>query len=341
MLVLSGSHIGMMEDSVLAQRSPLYGRATGVLNLRPLPFKDVRASFPRYDVESCIALYSVVGGVPYYLELLDPNLSVVENIIQRVMASPALVQDEPRLLLHDHFVQPRLYAAIIAQVAHGINSPKEIAERLDVETATVGAYLNTLVRLGLLQREVPVTERQPEQSRRGRYQVADSFLRFYYRFLEPQLPFLVRGAYRAVWNTIERHWRAFIGTHTFEELCREWVYVAAEIGRLPFLPQAVGAHWSKTEQIDVVAINWDEAAVLFGECKWKRESALELGEVEKLVAHAGQIGLTTRSGHPLTPHYIFFSRSGFTEPAQRRARDLGAILVDLDDLDAVLAQAIR
>ncbi|HMN31336.1 MAG TPA: ATP-binding protein, partial [Caldilineaceae bacterium] len=177
MLVLSGSHIGMVEESLLAHRSPLFGRATGVLNLRQLPFKDVRAGFPRYDIEACIALYSVVGGVPYYLEQLDPSLSVVENIMQRVMASPALVQDEPRLLLHDHFAQPRLYAAIIALVARGIHSPKEIADTLDVEAATVGGYLNTLVRLGLVQREVPATERRPEQSRRSRYQVTDPFLR--------------------------------------------------------------------------------------------------------------------------------------------------------------------
>lgn len=341
MVVLSGSHIGMMEDSVLAHRSPLYGRATGVLNLRQLPFKDVRASFPNYSIESCVALYSVVGGVPYYLEQLDPKLSVVDNIVQRIMTSPALIQDEPRLLLHDHFAQPRLYTAIISQVAQNVHSPKELAEALAMEPATVSSYLNILVRLGLLEREVPATERHPEQSRRSRYRVTDPFLRFYYRFLAPQLPFLVRGTYKAVWNTIERHWRAFVGTHTFEELCREWVYVAAEIGQLPFLPQIVGSHWSKSEQIDVVALNWDEASVLWGECKWKRESALELSEVEKLVERAQQVALETRSGNPFTAYYVFFSRSGFTEPARARATELGAILVDLTALDAVLAQAIR
>jgi hypothetical protein len=39
MLALSGSHIGMMEEGVLAPRSPLYGRATGLLKMTPLPFK--------------------------------------------------------------------------------------------------------------------------------------------------------------------------------------------------------------------------------------------------------------------------------------------------------------
>lgn len=341
MLVLSGSHIGMMEEGVLAQRSPLYGRATGLLKLEQLPFRDVRASFPGYDVESCIALYSVLGGVPYYLERIDPSLSVVDNIVERVMGWSALVQDEPRLLLHDHFQQPRHFASIIAQVANGITVPKEIAENLELKEGTIRNYLHTLTNLGLLRREVPATERHPERSRTSRYIVADPYLRFYHRFLAPQLTFIARGAYQAVWKTIERHWRAFVGTYTYEELCREWVYVAAEMRRLPFLPQQVGSHWSTTEQIDVVAVNWDEAEVLYGECKWKRASRLNEREVKKLIERAGQIELTTRSGNPFHKQYVFFAREGFTPPARALAAEVGALLVDLPFLDEVLAQAVR
>ena len=341
MLVLSGSHIGMMEEGVLAARSPLYGRATGLLKMTPLPFKDVRALFPGYDIAACIALYSVLGGVPYYLERIDPDLSVVDNIIEKVMGWSALVQDEPRVLLHDYFTQPGNYLSIIGQVAQSVHSQKEMAQNLDLEPGTVGHYLHTLVNLGLIRREVPATERQPERSRKSRYEVADPYLRFYYRFLEPQLAHIARGAYKAVWQTIERHWRAFVGTHTYEELCREWVYAAAETGRLPFLPQRVGSHWSASEQIDVVAVNWDEAIVLYGECKWKRNSSLNEREVRKLFQQAEQIQLTTRSGNPLARQYVFFSRAGFTEPAQALARTEGAILVDLAYLDEVLAETIR
>ncbi|MEW5985109.1 MAG: ATP-binding protein [Chloroflexota bacterium] len=341
LLILSGSHIGMMEESVLAHHSPLYGRATGLLKLTPLLFRDVRAAFPRYSIESCIALYSVLGGVPYYLERMDPQLSVVDNIVQRVIGEPSLVQDEPNILLHDHFTQPRMYAAVIAQVAQGVHSPKEIATTLGLEPATVSNYLNLLVRLGYLQRAAPATERHPENSRKNRYLVVDPYLRFYHRFLAPHLHLIVRGAYKAVWQTIERHWRAYVGTYTFEELCREWVYVAAEAGQLPFLPQQVGSHWSATEQIDVVAVNWDEASVLFGECKWKRESLLDEGEVEKLFQQSEKVELTTLSGNPFKRYYAFFSRSGFTDAARARARERNAILVDLAALDKILSQAIR
>ena len=103
----------------------------------------------------------------------------------------------------------------------------------------------------------------------------------------------------------------------------------------------MGSHWSATGQIDVVAVNWDEAAVLYGECKWKRNSSLNEREVRKLFRQAEQIQLTTRSGNPLVRQYVFFSRAGFTEPAQALARSEGATLVNLAYLDEVLAEAIR
>jgi uncharacterized protein YjbI with pentapeptide repeats len=95
----------------------------------------------------------------------------------------------------------------------------------------------------------------------------------------------------------------------------------------------VGSHWSATGQIDVVAVNWDEAAVLYGECKWKRNSSLNEREAKKLFRQAEQIQLTTRSGNPLTRQYVFFSRAGFTEPARTLARTENAILADLAYLD--------
>jgi hypothetical protein len=83
--------------------------------------------------------------------------------------------------------------------------------------------------------------------------------------------------------------------------------------------------------------SWNSSGVLYGECKWRRESALNEGEVKKLFRRE----LATRSGRPLQPHYLFFSRAGFTGPAQDLAASRQSILVDLNSLDEVLAQAIR
>ena len=186
-----------------------------------------------------------------------------------------------------------------------------MGQKINLEPTTVSNYLGTLVRIGLLARRVPATVRYPERSRKSRYVVTDPFLRFYHRFLAPQLSFIMRGATQSVWSSIERHWRAFVGTHTFEELCQEWVYAAAEQGELDFLPQRVGSHWSSHEQIDVVAIHWDEAIVLYGECKWKQNRPLGEADVRKLIARAGQVDLKSQRGNPFTTRYAFFCSGRF------------------------------
>ncbi|ETX08115.1 MAG: hypothetical protein ETSY2_07285 [Candidatus Entotheonella gemina] len=120
------------------------------------------------------------------------------------------------------------------------------------------------------------------------------------------------------------------------------VYGRRRIGKTRLLtPQRVGAHWSSSEQIDVVAINWDKGQVLYGECKWQRGRALSLSDVEKLIERAGQIDLKSHWGRSLQRHFILFSRSGFTASAQNLAQETGAALVGLSELDAILAHAIR
>lgn len=63
------------------------------------------------------------------------------------------------------------------------------------------------------------------------------------------------------------HLTDFVGTHTFEELCQEWVAGQAEEGRLPFLPERIGSYWSRQAQVEVLAIGWRTKDILLGECQ--------------------------------------------------------------------------
>jgi len=110
--------------------------------------------------------------------------------------------------------------------------------------------------------------RRPEQSSQGGYVIIDSYMRFYFRFLAPHLGEIEQGRVRQVTSLLYDHLLDFIGTHTFEELCRDWIGVYAEMGSLYFLPERIGSYWSKQNQVEVVAINWRTKDILLGECKW-------------------------------------------------------------------------
>ncbi|MCP5116216.1 MAG: DUF234 domain-containing protein, partial [bacterium] len=150
-------------------------------------------------------------------------------------------------------------------------------------------------------------------------------------FLANRQEEIALGRIRFVWQQIQRHIINFIGTHTFEELCREWVAVRGDAGHLPFVPERVGSFWSKEAQVDVVAINWMDKAILLGECKWSR----------KPVGRSVVTTLVEKAEHVVPEgswqvHYAFFARAGMTEAARAEAELHKATVVDLDRLDREL-----
>ncbi len=84
-LALSGSYVGVMEQTVLAYRAPLYGRRTGQWRLQPFTFWDAQKMLPTVDIETLVHVYAILGGVPAYLRQYDPRRSLAENIEQKIL----------------------------------------------------------------------------------------------------------------------------------------------------------------------------------------------------------------------------------------------------------------
>ncbi|RPJ42754.1 MAG: DUF234 domain-containing protein, partial [Chloroflexi bacterium] len=161
-----------------------------------------------------------------------------------------------------------------------------------------------------------------------RYHLSDPYLRFYYRFVEPDIDLIELGQVDMLWNKISEQFRAFIGATTFEEICREWVAVQTRQGQMPFLFQHLGSHWATDAQVDVVAINWYEKAILLGECKWGLD-AVGHSVIMELVEKTPRVV----PGKDWQIHYVFFARAGFTIAAQAEAENINAQFVDLARLD--------
>lgn len=330
-LVLSGSLAGMIQRYVLDYQAPLYGRATARLRLGPLPFGALAALLPRYRPEQRVAVYAITGGVPAYLELFDDRESLPANLRAHVVTPANVMLGDAAFLLHEQLDQPRNYMAILEAIGAGHHRLSEVARMAGIERSNIVKYLGVLQDLGYVARRVPATVRRPERSRKGRYVIADPYLRFYYRFLAPNLSFIERGMVGQAVGLIADHLQDFIGAHTFEELCREWVAVQADRGALPFLPERVGSFWSTQAQVDVVAVNWRTRNLLLGECKW-RARPLGRNVVRALAARTEQV--VPKGDWQL--HYACFARQGFTAPAQAAAEEIGADLVDLGRLEADL-----
>ena len=326
MLVLCGSSVSTMESEILGHESPLYGRRTAQLDVTPFSFQQAREVIS-YDITDAVRSYAVTGGTPMYLTLFDYDQSLAANIRSHVLSPSAVLYNEPEFLLRTELRNPARYMSILEAVALGHTTPNEISGTTGIDPGPLSKYLQTLRRLRLIERDVPVTA-SGKKSKRSRYRVADEFLRFWFRYVEPHRSSIEEAPEIVYDGTIEPDLPTHVAT-TFEDVCQEAVWEG--IRRGAFEPYSeVGRWWYGEEEIDIVGLAPNDDRVLLAECKWTTEP---VGEdlVESLRAKAENVrwGPSDRD-----EQFALFSKNGFIDGLEAQLDDSWSLfsVADIDDL---------
>ncbi len=328
-LVLCGSYVSFMEKDVLGAKSPLFGRRTVQLHMKPFDYFTSVKFLQGFDLEEQLMLYGALGGTAMYLGQVRSEKTVKENLTDLFLKPTGYLYEEPLLLLRQEVQEPGTYYAIIEAIAKGAVRAGEIAGKTGEDAAKCLKYISTLRELGILYREVPFGEK--ESSRKAIYGVSDFMFRFWYRYVSSNRTLLETDAQEIVWNRrIEPDYSHYMG-HVFEEVCRQYLLRKNGKGELPILFTDIGRWWgtdSKTHQqaeIDLVARDGD--TYLFCECKWRKE-LLDSPVLAGLREKANIFGKNQEK-----TYFFLFSRSGFTKTLLEEARvNENVILVSLADL---------
>jgi hypothetical protein len=327
MLILCGSYIGMMEETVLGYQAPLYGRRTAQYLLKPLQFKDARLFYPSFPLEDQVRAYAVYGGTPAYLHTIQSQQSLKDNVLDGILTRGSFLYDEVRFVLQQELREPRNYFAILQAIAAGKTRLNEIKQATGIDGAT--AYLDTLQQLHLVERLVPVTETQPQKSRRGLYRLKDPYLRFWFRYVHPNRSQLERGGAQIILENQVMSEIDHFSSMTFEEVCQQFFWQAGLSGKLPFVPANIGNWWNLNEEIDLAVLGEKDAILV--ECKWtsKPVGVDILAELERKAQF-----VKPELGDRQT-HFALCSRSGFT-PQLMKVVELRSdvMLLDLPDIVA-------
>ncbi|MDR5673309.1 ATP-binding protein [Halalkaliarchaeum sp. AArc-GB] len=324
-LVLIGSSISMMEEATLLGNSPLYGRFTERLDLRPLNFAAAQEFVPdEYSPEERIFTWGIFGGVPYYLDGVDLGRDLGTVLAEEVLSQKGYLHNEPEYVLRTELTDPNRYFAILTAIAAGKTTSNEIAQAIGIDGKQISTYTQKLERLRLIEREVPITE-EKAKSRRGRYRILDPLFRFWFRFVygkEDRYERLGANAYDAV---IEPELPDFV-SHEFEGLCQD---------ALPGLYPAetfldIGRWWYKEHEVDVVGFTTDGTMVA-GECKFTN-APLDYGALASLEDHAAEIRWTPDTDERNTK-YALFTRNGATQSVQEAVSERDDLqLFELGDI---------
>jgi AAA+ ATPase superfamily predicted ATPase len=265
MLILCGSYLGFMEREVLGRKSPLFGRRTAQILLKPFGFAEAARFHPGYSRADQARVAFVCGGVPLYLRCFLQDRSVEQNIAAALFEETGPLVREPEFLLREELREVANYHSVLLALASGSATPSEVATATGLDPRALQFYLGTLMEIGYVQRRHPLTG-SPPSVRAVRYALEDPLLRFWFRFVFPNLgQIAVLGPERAVQQLVRPQFDAFAG-HAFERLCREALpaLYAREGVSASF---EIGEYWDKETQIDLVGLRQDHWTDL-GECKW-------------------------------------------------------------------------
>ena len=269
-MILMGSSISMMERGALSYSSPLYGRRTGQMMLQPLTLKGSLPFFSKKELEEQIEFYSVLGGMPAYLLQFSENKTLLQNIRNNILRKDAFLYNEVEFVLREELKEPKQYFTILKEIAFGRTKVNELSQATGLERNILSRYLSILENLRIIKREVPVTEKHPDRSRKGLYKIDDNYFKFWFEFVFPNRSSIEKDETEFVMDNIEHGLNRFIG-HSFEEICRQLLWELLRQKKLPFTFTKVGKWWYKGSEIDIVALNEKTDDILFIECKWQSD----------------------------------------------------------------------
>jgi len=315
---LAGSQVSWMQEHTLAEHGPLQNRRTGQIEVLPLTYRHAALLYPRLDTTDRVRAYGIWGGLPGYLRELNSPHNLWDAVAYSIFRPEARLAIEPDWLRFTDLRADRLYTSIIRAVAMGAHRPSDIARAVGrASAAEVAPPLNRLIEAGVLTRMVALVAHETGRAR-TRYEVADPFLAFWYRFVDPRRGVIRRV--RAMSGAIEIAAQIadeiddYIARYVFEGICREWVWEGAARGVLPTGVRIgeVGTWWSgreeRQDEIDVVGLSPNREGVLYGECKWS-VAPMDMRDLGGLRA---AIAAASHDIPPIDrPWRVLFSRSGF------------------------------
>ena len=121
-IILCGSVLSFMENNVLSEKSPLFGRRDSQIRLEAFSYLEAAEFVPNYSNEDKAVCYGITGGVAKYLSMIDPERSIDENIVKLFFRTDGYLYDETRNLLTQEFSDIAIVNNIIEQIANGENS---------------------------------------------------------------------------------------------------------------------------------------------------------------------------------------------------------------------------
>jgi hypothetical protein len=174
---------------------------------------------------------SSTGGVPRYLEEIDPSVNAEENIRELCFRKGGILVDEFEHIFSNIFKRRSpMYRAIVELLVYSPKDTLEISQCLHTEiTGLLSSYLEELCLSGFIKRDYAWNLKTGYDTKLNKYRLSDNYLRFYLRYIDKQKNKIDRGSFELKSLTSLAEWHTIMGLQ-FENLV---------LNNRPFVQQAL------------------------------------------------------------------------------------------------------
>lgn len=229
-LFVCGSSTTWMMEKLIGDKGGLYGRVTHTIYLAPFTLGETEAYLHangiRWNRYQMLETYMIMGGIPFYLEMLKPKLTFDQNIDNLFFAANAPLRMEYGFLFRSLFNDAQLYRQVVETIAKHSQgmTRQQIKEELGMaDGGALTVVLENLVRCDFLRRYAAFGKSE----RNALYQLTDLFSLFHLRFVADN-----NGQDAQFWSNMRETpsrvaWRGY----AFEQVC---------LHHIPQIKEAIG-----------------------------------------------------------------------------------------------------
>ncbi|MCP5107228.1 MAG: ATP-binding protein [bacterium] len=276
-LFLTGSTYSIIE-SLLGERSPLWGRIDAALEIKPLSYIYTADFWEELSFEYRAGLYGALGGIPYNWERAKIKEDFFDTLLGTFFLHGSPLYQEVFYILREELREIKVYMAVLQSIASGRHRYSEIADFSGVPIGSLSKYLDILKGMSIVMQEVPVGEKA--NTRKGLWKINDPMFRFWFKYVLPYRHMIEIEAGGRVIPLVKEGWNNYMGG-IYEDIAGQLVGEMIKAGELPFV-EKLGRWWNKEMEFDIVGLNNKKVCIL-GEVKWGYFSPGDLKKFQKKI----------------------------------------------------------
>ena len=317
-VILCGSMVSFMRDDVLSENAPLHGRSDLEFKLGPFDYYETGLFLPEFSNEDKAIAYGITGGVAKYIEQINPEKSIDENIMEQFYSNTGyFTEEQVQTVMTADKKNPTAYNSIIAAIANGHTKYGEIASASGISDITF--YIKNLMSAELIEKR--------KSGKSTYYRIMDGMLNFWFRLVSDAASLINAGKGELYYHKIVKEkMHDYMGL-VFEDMARQYIFRNSGSENLPMMITSLEEYQQSIKEgkeihqieIDLVGREGKNIA-LAGECKFRRQT-FSKKDMQHFLDKVRYLPATN-------PLLILFSLSGYEQGVKDMTQS--AILIDID-----------